>query len=267
MPISKETNELAKDLVMFMQNKYGFEHLPKIKFINNKKNASNVLGMTGGYDQANEEIVVYISNRHPKDILRSLAHEMTHHVQKCEGKLNNDNTASTSDPNYIMHDEYLKKIEADAFERGNITFREWEATKKGGKQMNEEKKMPKNKVVKAHEKAKEAMPSFKAQYGAEKGEKIAYATMLKQAKKSELEEEAKPDYLDLDKDGDTGESMKKAAQDKKKDAVKENKEVEVNPALKNSHTYIPEERPLANAYNSRDEKVYQELLKKFGIKK
>ena len=47
----------------------------------------------------------------------------------------------------------------------------------------------------------------------------------------------------------------------------ENQEIKVNDALKNSHTYIPQDRPMADAYNSRDEKVYQELLKKFGIKK
>jgi len=38
------------------------------------------------------------------------------------------------------------------------------------------------------------------------------------------EKKAKPDFLDLDKDGDTKESMKKAAADKKKKAMKEAKE-------------------------------------------
>lgn len=268
MPISQETNELAKDLVNFMQNKFGFESLPKIKFISNKKNASNILGMTGGYDQENEEITVYVANRHPKDILRSLAHEMIHHVQKCEGKLNNENTASTRDPNYIMHDNYLKGIEADAFERGNITFREWEATKKGGKQMNEEKKMSKPTLKKAHKAAKSALKSggFK-QY--DDPESVAYATMTKKAKEGELEEAEKPDYIDLDGDGDGDkkETMKKAAKDKKKEEMKENKEVEINPALKNSHNYNTVTRALPEVAKERDEFVYQELLRKFGIKK
>lgn len=39
-----------------------------------------------------------------------------------------------------------------------------------------------------------------------------------------MNEKAKPDYLDLDKDGDKKEPMKKAAQDKKKKAVKEGAE-------------------------------------------
>jgi hypothetical protein len=44
---------------------------------------------------------------------------------------------------------------------------------------------------------------------------------------NELEEAAKPDYIDLDGDGDKEESMKKAAQDKKakKKSVKESEEV------------------------------------------
>jgi hypothetical protein len=39
------------------------------------------------------------------------------------------------------------------------------------------------------------------------------------------EKKAKPDFLDLDKDGDTKESMKKAAADKKKKETNEAKEV------------------------------------------
>jgi len=44
---------------------------------------------------------------------------------------------------------------------------------------------------------------------------------------NELEEAAKPDYIDLDGDGDKEESMKKAAKDKKakKESVKESEEV------------------------------------------
>ena len=70
-----------------MQSKFDFDRIPRIKFIFNKQNSQKSLGMTGGYDHEGEEIVVYALDRHTKDILRSLAHEMMHHVQKCEGMM------------------------------------------------------------------------------------------------------------------------------------------------------------------------------------
>ena len=61
--------------------------------------------------------------------------------------------------------------------------------------------------------------------GGEKGKKIAAAAMwknIKEAVKAEVAEaKAKPDYLDMDKDGDKKEPMKKAVADKKKATVKE----------------------------------------------
>jgi hypothetical protein len=273
MPITDETRELAQDLIKFMQSKYGFDRIPRIRFVSNKKNAHNVLGMTGGYDTNGESITVYVADRHPKDILRSLAHEMLHHVQKCEGFMDGHDMGATSDPNYIMHDDFLKKVEADAFERGNITFREWEATKKGDKTMSESKKMSKPEIKAKHKKAKEAMPSFVKQYGKKEGEKIAYATAMsgKMDEEMELEEASKPDYLDLDKDGNKKEPMKKAAKDAKKDKGEDkeevNENVEINTALRDSHNYSTVTRALPNVAKERDEFIFAELLKKFGIKK
>ncbi len=63
----------------------------------------------------------------------------------------------------------------------------------------------------------------KAAGGGKKGEKIAAAAMWKNIKKESAqqlaEKKAKPDYIDLDKDGDKKEPMKKAA--KEKETVKE----------------------------------------------
>jgi hypothetical protein len=47
---------------------------------------------------------------------------------------------------------------------------------------------------------------------------------MKKKKMKSMSEKAKPDYIDIDKDGDTKEPMKKAVQDKKKKAVKEGAE-------------------------------------------
>lgn len=48
-------------------------------------------------------------------------------------------------------------------------------------------KMPKAKIIAAHAAAKKGMPSFREQYG-ERGEEIAYATMMKRAKQNKLSE-------------------------------------------------------------------------------
>jgi hypothetical protein len=59
-------------------------------------------------------------NRHPKDVLRSFAHEMVHHEQNLEGRLNNINTTNTNE------DGDLPEIEKEAYEKGNMMLRNWE---------------------------------------------------------------------------------------------------------------------------------------------
>lgn len=260
MALDKQTAELAQSLFNFIKEKYGFKQDPEIEFIENEENAKNILGYTGHYDPANKKLAVYITARHPKDILRSFAHELMHHVQEFEGMNNKHDLTATRDPNYIMKDKHLEMIEADAFERGNVTFRQWEAYQKGfkdgeGKETMKEVQEPKKgtKQYKKMEKAKgefeKAAPKkkFIDQYGKEEGERIFYATKEKHALRKIGKKE---EFLEM--------SEKK---------VEEVKEVEVNEALQNAHAYLPEERVCGEAYNSREEKVYNELLKKFGIKK
>jgi hypothetical protein len=61
-------------------------------------------------------------DRHPKDIMRSFAHEMIHHMQNCENRLGNIATQDTNE------DGDLPKIEREAYEKGNMTFRNWTDT-------------------------------------------------------------------------------------------------------------------------------------------
>jgi hypothetical protein len=244
---NSEAMELAYSLYDFMKAKFKFTREPKIYFLVDEENSKNILGKTGFYSPEEGSVHIFVTNRHPKDVLRSLAHELLHHIQGCEGMVDpkRGDTEGTKDPNYVLHDKFLKKIEADAFERGNITFREWEAHKKEDSKMNEEKKMPKAKVVAAHKKAKEALKSgaFK-QYG-DRAEQVAYATMMKQAQGKE-------------------ESTEEGSQE---ESLEENKDVTINDALKNSHYYSIEDRAAPKIATMRDEAIYEELLKKFKIKK
>jgi len=63
----------------------------------------------------------------------------------------------------------------------------------------------------------EMMPEEEEMMPEEEGRRMGHIMSFQEAKK------AKPDFLDLDKDGDKKESMKKAAADKKKGGKKEDK--------------------------------------------
>ena len=112
---------LLLSLTDHLRNKLNVTPLPKVKFIDNDvENANNILGRTAYYDPNNKSIALYTFNRHPKDVLRSYSHEMVHHMQNLENRLKHINTTN------INEDDYLKELEREAYEKGNILFREWE---------------------------------------------------------------------------------------------------------------------------------------------
>jgi hypothetical protein len=94
-----------------------------VEFLHDKENENKPLAMTGGYDPDNKKILVYVSGRHIKDILRSLAHELQHFVQDCLGKLSGGVETSEG---YAQKDKHLRGLEKDAYLTGNILFRDWE---------------------------------------------------------------------------------------------------------------------------------------------
>ena len=95
--------------------------LPSLEFIDNdEENAGNIFGKTAYYMPSEMKIVLYTMGRHPKDILRSFAHEMIHHHQNLSGTLGNIQTTNTNE------DGNLEKLEREAYENGNIMFRNWE---------------------------------------------------------------------------------------------------------------------------------------------
>jgi len=134
----------------FANNLLNFKRNPKVILKKDEQNSKDILGKTGYYNPETEEICLFITNRHGKDILRSFAHELIHHDQKLNGFNDNLNISLTaSDPSYMLHDEGLKEMERDAFERGNMMFRTWTDTKKMEKRnmLNEKAKMPMKKDV------------------------------------------------------------------------------------------------------------------------
>jgi phosphopantetheine adenylyltransferase len=126
---------LIKSLTEYMLDKgMNIRPLPKVKFVDNDaENAQNFFGKTAYYDPNNRVIVLYTMNRHPKDVMRSYAHEMIHHMQNCDGRLQNITTQNTNE------EGDLPEIEKEAYEKGNMTFRNWTDNINSNKYLNEYK--------------------------------------------------------------------------------------------------------------------------------
>ena len=109
------------------ESKYGFKKPPTMFLNSEPSNQSKVLGKTAYYDPQSLEIHVFVDGRHPKDILRSIAHELIHHRQNLEGRLD---TGGYSGPGYYLENDELKEVEHEAMLEGNATMREYEDTVK-----------------------------------------------------------------------------------------------------------------------------------------
>jgi len=96
------------------------EPLPTMEFVDgDSENAKDFFGKTAYYDPNRQHIVLYTEGRHPKDIVRSYAHEMIHHIQYLEDRLGDVAGTDTTE------DDHLDKIEQEANLRGTMTFRNW----------------------------------------------------------------------------------------------------------------------------------------------
>lgn len=122
--------ELANRYLPYAQKRMGFNKEPIINFIEDEENAANPLGKTGHYNPTTMEIVVYTSGRHPKDVLRSLSHELIHHAQNCRGDLTSQKVGEVGD-NYAQTNMHLRNMEREAYDLGNMYFRDWCDSHKG----------------------------------------------------------------------------------------------------------------------------------------
>ena len=119
-----DLQQMMKSFMPFAQKRIGFNKPPTINFQSDEINAKNVLGKTGFYDPQAMSVTVFVDGRHPKDILRSLSHELVHHGQNCRG----DFKAATGmgEQGYAQNDPHLREMEREAYEVGNLCFRDWE---------------------------------------------------------------------------------------------------------------------------------------------
>ena len=105
------------------KEEFDIQNTPKLILRQDKENADNFFGKTAYYDPSDMSVVLYITNRHPKDICRSFAHELIHHHQNERGDLD---MGDASSPPYAQDDKHMRKMEMEAYLKGNMLFRDWE---------------------------------------------------------------------------------------------------------------------------------------------
>jgi len=119
----KILKDLIKQFMPFAQKHIGFTSPPRLFLKRDAKNAKNPLGRTAHYEVESKAIHLYVSGRHPKDILRSLGHELVHHKQHCDGMFDGSEYLG---PGYAQKDPVMRKAEEFANKDGSMCLRDFE---------------------------------------------------------------------------------------------------------------------------------------------
>ncbi len=245
---------LVKKFMPYAKQRMGFNKPARIFLRDDPQNAQDPLGKTAYYDPNNMSITLYVNGRHPKDVMRSLSHELVHHTQNCNGQF--DHVGEMGE-GYAQNDEHLREMERQAYEQGNLVFRDWEDSIKGTIYNESLQKGAKNEMSTKDWKNNELKTLLSEKWGfsfnlltesqdEEVVEEAAEEETLNEEEEEELDEGAassgrvatsdraqggdrredderkrpmeeaeKPDFPDVDGDGDREESISKASEDKK----------------------------------------------------
>ena len=116
---------LITQFMPFAQEKIGFERPPRLFLKQDSQNAQNPLGKTAYYDRREQSVTLYITDRHPKDVLRSLGHELVHHKQNCDGKFDDIQPGDMGE-GYAQSHPGLRDMEFEANSKGSMALRDFE---------------------------------------------------------------------------------------------------------------------------------------------
>jgi len=119
-----QLSPLIDDLAGHVQKTMGIKSLPAITLKDDEANSANPLGKTAYYDPGNKVITIFVTGRHPKDVMRSIAHELIHHSQNERGMFKD--IGAVGEQGYAQKDPHLRKMEKEAYLKGNMCFRDWE---------------------------------------------------------------------------------------------------------------------------------------------
>jgi hypothetical protein len=116
-------HKLSQQFLPFAQKRMQFDKPVGINLISDPQNAKNPLGKTAYYNPGTMEVTVFVDNRHVKDILRSMSHELVHHTQNCRGEFEG---GVHTGPGYAQEDGHMRKMEEEAYLEGQMTLRDFE---------------------------------------------------------------------------------------------------------------------------------------------
>ncbi len=123
----EQLKPLIGKLTVFAKDRMGFQHPPRLFLKSDLNNSQKMLGKTAYYDPQEKAVTLFTHDRHPKDILRSYAHELVHHTQNLRGDLSPEKCGEMGD-GYAQSNEHMREMEREAYEKGNMCFRDWEDT-------------------------------------------------------------------------------------------------------------------------------------------
>ncbi len=102
--------KLAKEFIKFVVKELGMKSLPNdIKFVGDEYSTQHLT--FGTYSPTTNEIIIVKGNRHPADVLRTLAHELVHHKQREDGdELNGEEGSNTENEANAKAGELMRKF-------------------------------------------------------------------------------------------------------------------------------------------------------------
>jgi hypothetical protein len=240
-----QLSEMLKDFYPFAKKELGFNKPARVFLQHDAENAKNPIGKTAYYDPENLKIVLFYADRHPKDVLRSFAHELMHHKQNCDGRLTSkigEGPASTN--------EELKKLEEEANMAGFLV-RSWEERR-----------------AKYHD----GYLTFRQ--AKEEGEYMEenHDLQEKKKKKLKLKKKKNPWAICTSKIGRKNKNKYekcvlsvKDQYDIKKESLKESK-LSKNPDLDRDLSDLEERNTIKDHYSKRAERVFERLMEKYKSK-
>lgn len=114
--------DLLKSLMKFSKKQLGWDQPVSLIFLTDPENGKKPLGKTAHYVPSERDVAIFCDNRHIKDIMRSISHELVHHKQNCEDRLTD---LDNSQLGYAQEGKG-RELEKEAYQKGNMVFRDWE---------------------------------------------------------------------------------------------------------------------------------------------
>ena len=120
---------LIRAFYPYAKQQLGFEKPVKVIYVTRAEgNSVDPFGKTAYYEPHTNSVTLFTLNRHPKDILRSFAHELTHHAQHCRGDFDGQDVSTQE--GYAQSNPLMREAEKEAYMEGGMLVRDWTDTLK-----------------------------------------------------------------------------------------------------------------------------------------